>query len=133
MSEKQHDDTKTIISSDEFDSLTGLKKYEYFVCDLKNIISENTDNPDFKLAIVYSDIRHFKYLNDTFGYNRGNELLKMYAEFSSNTHSRFLGNCHVYSDNFISAINIAGLTEENFYEEIINEIKILKNLLSPSF
>lgn len=133
MNEQNLGNANTNISSNVFDPLTGLKKYEYFVSDLKRIISENKNTPDFKLAIVYSDIRYFKYLNDTFGYNRGNELLKMYSEFISKPNPRFLGNCHVYSDNFISATNVSGLTEERFYAEIDKRNKNFEEIIKPFF
>lgn len=122
-----------LLLKEAIDPLTGLKKYEYFVSDLKKIISENRNNPDFKLAIVYSDIRHFKYLNDTFGYNRGNELLTMYSEFISKPHPRFLGNCHVYSDNFITATNISGMSEDTFYDEIDKRNKNFEEQIRPYF
>lgn len=133
MNEQNLGNANTNTSSNVFDPLTGLKKYEYFVSDLKRIISENKNTPDFKLAIVYSDIRHFKYLNDTFGYNRGNELLKMYSEFISKPNPHFLGNCHVYSDNFISAINVSGITEEKFYAEIDKRNKNFEEIIKPFF
>ena len=104
--------------NEKYDSLTGLLKYEYFVSDIKKIIKSNEGNPNFKLAIVYSDIKHFKYLNETFGYNRGNDLLCTYADFTLSDSPVFLGTCRVYSDNFIMAVNVSKFKLEDFYAEV---------------
>ena len=100
------------------DSLTGLLKYEYFVEEIKNIIVANTNNENFKLAIVYTDFKHFKYLNETFGYNKGNDLLCMYADFSLSDSDVFLGACRIFSDNFIMAVNVSKFTPAHFFNEV---------------
>lgn len=118
---------------EKYDSLTNLLKYEYFFSNLKDIIEANRNNPDFKLAIICSDIRHFKYLNDTYGYNRGDELIRMYSEFTKSDHPYYLGTCRVYSDNFIIAANIGTMNEENFYKEIDKRNKHFEELIKPYF
>jgi EAL domain-containing protein (putative c-di-GMP-specific phosphodiesterase class I)/GGDEF domain-containing protein len=101
------------------DSLTGLPKYEYFVDNLRRIIEQQGDNENFKLAIVYSDFRHFKYLNETFGYSHGNKLLKMYADFAYSTNPIYLGCSRVYSDNFVMAVDVSNFPSPNsFYVQV---------------
>lgn len=102
---------------EKYDSLTGLVKYDYFVSELDNLVSEFPDT-NLKLAFVYTDIKHFKYINEAFGYNIGNELLRLYADLAATDSPLHLGTCRVYSDNFISVINIASLTEEEFIDSI---------------
>lgn len=101
------------------DFLTGLPKYEYFVANLRRIIESHRGKGNFKLAIVYSDIRHFKYLNETFGYSHGNKLLCMFSEFARSKHPIFLGVSRVYSDNFVMAVDITNFpTNEAFYFQV---------------
>lgn len=128
-----NDDTSCHSYIEKYDSLTNLLKYEYFFSNLKKVIEANRNNPDFRLAIVYSDIRHFKYLNDTFGYSRGDELIRMYSDFTKVQHPSYLGTCRVYSDNFIIAANIGKMSEDDFYKEIDKRNKYFEDLIKPYF
>jgi diguanylate cyclase (GGDEF)-like protein/PAS domain S-box-containing protein len=59
------------------DSLTGLFNRHYSEEHLKNI----TQNmPQFHHALMCIDLDHFKIINDTFGHQKGDELLKEIAE-----------------------------------------------------
>ena len=115
------------------DSLTGLLKYEFFLEELKNIIELNRANENFKLAIVYCDFKHFKYLNETFGYNKGNDLLCMYADYAIEDKEIFLGACRIYSDNFIMAINVSKFTPEQFVYEIDKKNHRFETLIKHMF
>lgn len=59
------------------DRLTGVgnEKYFYQVCD--RVIAQN---PDTQYAIIYFDINNFKVVNDTFGYDHGDTILKNIAD-----------------------------------------------------
>ncbi len=85
------------------DSLTGLYKYDYFINKVNDFVAENND-PNTGLAIVYSDIRFFKYVNEKFGYAVGNSLLSYFANTIKNSSPRTIAACRVYSDNIVSAI-----------------------------
>ena len=50
------------------DALTGLESYEIFLNKLQSEIDIIGDD---RIAIVYTDIKHFKYINDTYGYKVG--------------------------------------------------------------
>jgi diguanylate cyclase (GGDEF)-like protein len=56
------------------------------------------------LAVCYVDINNFKPYNDTYGFSRGDEVIRMTARIMSNTvkelkHSGFVG--HVGGDDFV--------------------------------
>lgn len=85
------------------DSLTGLLTYEHFIKKVTEYIATNKD-PDKGLAIVYSDIRFFKLLNEKYGYEIGNNLLKSFADTVINGNSMTFAACRVYSDNIVSAV-----------------------------
>ncbi|MBR4569847.1 MAG: diguanylate cyclase, partial [Candidatus Riflebacteria bacterium] len=77
------------------DTLTGLDNYDEFVPKLQELI----DNLDNKIiAIDYSDIKHFKYFNDTYSYKTGNDLLADYAKLLMDNKENFLYGSRVVSD-----------------------------------
>lgn len=92
------------------DVLTGLDSYEVFLDKLQAEIDTIGDD---KIAIVYTDIKHFKYINDTYGYKVGDALLKEFAgEFMLDGGPIFSAS-RVYSDNFVAANRIAAGTRSN--------------------
>ncbi len=98
------------------DSLTGLDKYEVFLEKLEKGIGEIGDR---RIAIVYTDIKYFKYINDTYGYQVGDVLLKDFvAEIMKNS-VRLICCSRVYSDNFVTANFLReDLTNEAFRDYI---------------
>lgn len=99
------------------DALTGLDRYEVF---LENLQKELDQIGDDEIIVIYTDIKHFKYINDTYGYKVGNALLKEFvAEFTTNN-KVLIGAARVYSDNFVAANRIApgGYTYEGFRDMI---------------
>ncbi len=59
----------------EKDYLTGLKNPRQFDKILKNHLNENTGASE-KVALLYIDIDHFKEINDQYGHNSGDLVLK---------------------------------------------------------
>ncbi|WP_317368260.1 diguanylate cyclase [uncultured Tyzzerella sp.] len=60
------------------DSLTGVPSITKFKIQANNILS-NTKSDEQKYALLYMDIDKFKYINNTFGYGRGDDVLKNFA------------------------------------------------------
>jgi diguanylate cyclase (GGDEF)-like protein len=61
----------------EQDSLTQLSNRYVFDSVLKGTTDENNND---KTALILFDLDHFKYVNDTYGYNVGDKLLKKIAK-----------------------------------------------------
>ncbi|WP_079525450.1 EAL domain-containing protein [Halobacillus hunanensis] len=62
----------------QFDSLTGLVSRNYF----KDLLAQQLDDSrqkDQQLAMIFIDLDNFKMINDTWGHERGDELLKQFA------------------------------------------------------
>lgn len=103
------------------DSLTGLDRYEVFLEKLEDSIEQIGDK---RISIVYTDIRHFKYINDTYGYQVGDALLRDFVMEIVTGNTNLIGCSRVYSDNFVAASVMADeLTSEQF-KEIIHEINL---------
>lgn len=98
------------------DSLTGLDKYEIFLEKLERRIENIGDD---RITIVYTDIKHFKYINDTYGYQVGDALLREFMEEMTRDNEGMIGCSRVYSDNFVAAnVMPEGVTNEQFKEFI---------------
>lgn len=83
--------------------MTGLDRYEVFLEKLQKELDQIGDD---EIVIIYTDIKHFKYINDTYGYKVGDSLLKEFvAEFTKNN-DVLIGASRVYSDNFVTANRI---------------------------
>jgi two-component system cell cycle response regulator len=70
--------TKELEVLSSTDTLTGVYNRFQFERTIKERIAE-ANRHDFKLAVLFVDIDHFKSVNDTFGHHIGDELLKEIA------------------------------------------------------
>ena len=61
------------------DGLTGLYNRRYLDVHLQKIIAKNIENKK-DMAVLILDIDHFKSVNDTYGHDVGDEVLKVFAE-----------------------------------------------------
>jgi diguanylate cyclase (GGDEF)-like protein len=61
------------------DTLTGLPNRRLFIEDLEQKIKEQK-RYQRKFAVMYMDMDNFKKINDTFGHDVGDELLKQFAQ-----------------------------------------------------
>ena len=59
------------------DTLTGLYNKDYFSVKVAEVLKEKTDED---WLLVCSNIKDFKLINDLFGIEKGNEVLKMQAD-----------------------------------------------------
>ncbi len=66
------------------DSLTGLYNRRYLEVHLEKLLAKNQESKK-SLAVLLVDIDHFKQVNDKYGHNIGDEVLKIFAQ-------RLLGN-----------------------------------------
>lgn len=98
----------------ERDSITGLYSYEMFLTKMKEIISKQEQWCD--VVYTYSDFKNFKYINDTYGYNVGNLLLRKFGELLlNNGDDDLLCAARLHSDNIIVARkNTVGVAAEKY-------------------
>ena len=108
------------------DALTGLDSYEEFIPKLQSLI----DNLDDKIiSIDYSDIKHFKYFNDTYSYKTGNDLLADYAKLLSSNKESFLYGSRVVSDNMVT-VGLYDIHDEDIlHKQIVNRNMLIENEL----
>lgn len=80
------------------DQLTGLLNRRGFTHHVKNLLERRDEN--YLYALVYSDINDFSYVNENFGYEAGNTMLRDYA-MTLQVGSTYVLGCRIYSDFFI--------------------------------
>lgn len=83
----------------ECDSLTGFYKEEAFIKIAGRAIQTKTKTR--KLAVVYSDVAEFKYINEKYGYAVGDKLLTEVSTFLNEHGIGVLCAGRFYSDNFL--------------------------------
>lgn len=59
------------------DEVTGIPNRRYFSREISNRIKSF---PDKKFALIFIDIDNFKYVNDTYGHDTGDSLLKEFSK-----------------------------------------------------
>lgn len=95
------------------DILTGLLNKEQFYIETAKLIKENRD---VKYCLVCSNIKDFKFVNELFGIEKGNEILKKQAEYMKN----FMGEdslaARLHADRFAMC-----MPRIRFDEDLINE------------
>lgn len=123
--EKLNVDLKNIAYKDE---LTGANTIEKFKLDANQNIYRHKDK---KFAIFYIDFENFKYINDIFGYDYGDMILKRYANlmmgdigkyeiFAREIADRFVAlRCYVDKEDLVIRQQVV----DNELINITNEIK----------
>ena len=96
-----------IYNANDIDPLTGLMNFHMFTERLDEKLSEMLSNS--AVAVVYIDIHHFKYINETYGYKKGDELLKLLSQDLYDRISKRADVllCRAYADHFISAAPVS--------------------------
>ena len=91
---------------EDIDPVTGLLNLHAFTRRLDEKLLELPEGSI--VAVVYSDILHFKYINETYGYKKGDELLKLAAKATQEKLAKYpdilIG--HLYADHFLIALSI---------------------------
>ena len=95
---KSDNDSEYIRFLLQTDQLTGLYNRKGFTQQASNMLSQRQG--DMVYAIVYSDINDFSYVNENFGYESGNSMLRDFSACLRGGASFVMG-CRIYSDYFI--------------------------------
>lgn len=74
---------KYLLKASLTDMLTGLYNYGHFNERIKQEVSRSA-RYNRKLALIMIDIDHFKHYNDTFGHEKGNQVLIKLAQIFKN-------------------------------------------------
>lgn len=116
-----------LLNYDELTSLYTLKKFRE---EAQNKLDQS---PDQQFILIYSDFIHFKYLNDLYGFEVGDEILCDFAEFLTS-----IGNpanniiARIAGDEFVALVSIGHISDPIERISSINEeYCVLKNEKYP--
>ena len=89
----------------QLDGLTGLLSQKSYLNRTLNL------QPEDKMLIVL-DLDNFKYINDTYGHQAGDQCLKVIAECLKKAYSRY-GNCYrIGGDEFVFLSTVSDSEKE---------------------
>jgi diguanylate cyclase (GGDEF)-like protein/PAS domain S-box-containing protein len=97
---QREEDQRKIRHLKRRDMLTGLYIEEAFKSSVKEKLASG--EKDLQYAIVYTDINDFSYINENFGHEAGNEILKKFAKRIRSGNNKI--SCRLYSDLFVTLI-----------------------------
>lgn len=112
---QQEEEQQTIRKLKKRDALTGLYNEEAFKENVQNKIKDWDEN--LKYAVVYTDINDFSYLNDNYGQEIGNEVLKEFATLIMGDKNTIA--CRLYSDLFIRFM--WGKSKEDILQQVVKK------------
>ena len=112
------------------DKITLLANYDDFIRNLQEEI--NKLNAGI-IAVIYEDIKYFKYFNDTYGYRRGDELLKRMATLSIHDGKGVVGGSRVVSDNIVWAVKFETDSSNDIYNVIAKTTTAREKILRDEF
>lgn len=93
--------TEKMEMAKNYDSLTGLPTIHKFLTDSKILVQAYNTT---KFAIVSMDMKNFKYINDSLGYDVGDKLLKEFAQYLRDTSVGKQICARSSADNFVTLI-----------------------------
>lgn len=93
--------TEKMEMAKNYDSLTGLPTIHKFTKDARILVESFHST---KFAIVCFDIKNFKYINDSLGYDKGDQLLKELATYLRDSSVGKQINARASADNFLTLI-----------------------------
>ena len=106
------------------DRVTGYDNYTKFLEEATYKIEHNKiDN----MALIYSDIQNFKYINDTYGHEYGNKLLTALNKKIDETLQKNELCAHESADHFVAMLEYVG--EQSLIERLQQiELEILQEV-----
>lgn len=108
---------KRIAEASYRDIITGYGNFEKFKVDAQAILN---DNPDTDYVMFYFNIKNFKYINETYGHNVGDQTLKAVADVLNKYMQEGETFARVISDTYIMLIHSKA---EDPFMSIFNNIK----------
>lgn len=112
------------------DKITSLSDYDDFI---KCVQTELNQLDDGILAIVYEDIKYFKYFNDTYGYKRGDELLRRMSSLSIHNGKGVICGSRVVSDNIVWLVKFEEGSHNDIYDLIAKTTATREKILREEF
>ena len=112
------------------DKLTNLLFYDDFKEEVGKVISKSNKN---KYILMSGNISNFKYINNIYGYEQGDYLLKSVADFFMANVENCIVGCRMHSDRFLSLVRMEENDEKEVMETVEQLVTKFIDTISPDF
>ena len=94
------------------DKLTNLLFYDDFKEEVGKVIEQSEE----RYMLLSGNVSNFKYINNMYGYEQGDQLLKAIADFFITDYDDCIIGCRMHSDRFLALVKVCEDTEEEMGE-----------------
>lgn len=112
------------------DKLTNLLFYDDFKEEVGKVISKSNKN---RYILMSGNISNFKYINNIYGYEQGDCLLKAVADFFMSDAENCIVGCRMHSDRFLSLVRMDESSEKEVMETVDQLVARFIDAVSPDF
>lgn len=113
------------------DKLVDHGNYNYLLENAERIMSKNKDQ---WYAAVYADMVDFKFINDTYGYEEGDKILKEVGDLFKLFIDQDEEFARLYADHFVLLLKFNNLSAfDNRMEELGNRLEVLSEVDERSY
>ncbi len=112
------------------DKLTNLLFYDDFKEEVGKVISQENNN---RYILMSGNISNFKYINNIYGYEQGDYLLKSVADFFMSDAENCIVGCRMHSDRFLSLVRMDESDEKEVMETVEQLVSRFVDSISPDF
>lgn len=95
----------------QIENITGLYHFDDFKVRAQMLLQDDMSHKHFVITL---NVNNFKFINQTYGYQKGDFLLKKIAEFFCYEENRCIMACREYSDHFVVLGELQDLSEDEF-------------------
>ncbi|MCQ2580474.1 MAG: bifunctional diguanylate cyclase/phosphodiesterase [Treponemataceae bacterium] len=107
-----------------YDSLTGYLNFTGFQREIKRIFDKKTGD---NFSLWYCDIKRFKFINDSFGFDVGNNFLRYFADIIASNLSENETFCRASSNNYCLLLRYQNINE------LVDRFNLMNRSLSEFF
>lgn len=111
------------------DKLTDLLFFDDFKEEVRKVIEDQSK----KYMLMSGNISNFKYINNMYGYEKGDRLLKAVADFFMSSNDVCILGCRMHSDRFLALVEVGDANEEKISADMQAMLEEFSALITPEF
>ena len=113
----------------QYDTLTGLLSSKDFHDTCEKYIKEGSK----KLVLIASDVSNFKYINEFYGRDTGDEFIKTMADYFYKENPRCLAACLKGSDQYRGLYDLGNISHERELERIFDMNTAFEDMMNKKY
>ena len=113
-----------------YDAITGFYKYEKFLEHAQEYLQSAKPG---QYVVVYQDFSNFKYINEMYGYEVGDKILRDYADAVQKFTDRFIMGSRVFSDNIVCLFDAHGMKPEGMISFVERNSRAFTDMIQKEY